>query len=365
MLKTRSSQLYPVVFLLVLLVAVGGLSYVILRPFFAGILWATVVAVALWPLWVKVRARAGKRQGLAAGLFSLAAALVVLLPAVLLGAAILNQAAGAATAIGLELKESDVRSWSDVLAIPGVERVLAWVRDTVGISPEDLQSRALEIARRASSSLASAGGAAVLSFLDILVTFILTLFLLFFLLRDGEDMVEALADLIPIDDAERRRIVRSLGSMLESIFKGSLLCAIVQGTSGALAWVAAGLPSAILAGVAMSILSLLPVGGTAIVWGPALVVLFVKGRTGVAIAFLLWNVLVTSTLADNVLKPMLIGQKGGELSTLLVFLGVFGGLTAFGLLGVFVGPMSLAVGLMLVRVLREIAKESRAASAGA
>ncbi|MEO8054308.1 MAG: AI-2E family transporter [Acidobacteriota bacterium] len=361
----RSANLYPVIFLLVLLVAVGGLSYIVLRPFLAGILWASVVAVALWPIWARVRSRAGNRHGLAAGLFTLAVALVVLLPAVLLGAAILNQAAGAATAAAARLKANDVHSWNDVLAIPGVERVSAWVRGTVGVSVEDLQTKALEIARNASSWLASAGGAAVLSFLDILVTFVLTLFLLFFFLRDGEGMVEALTDLIPIDDAERRRIVRSLGSMLESIFKGSILCAVVQGTSGALAWVAAGLPSAILAGVAMSILSLLPVGGTAIVWGPALVVLFVKGRTGTAIAFLLWNVLVTSTLADNVLKPMLIGQKGSELSTLLVFLGVFGGLTAFGLLGVFVGPMSLAVGVMLVKILREISRASRAARAEA
>jgi predicted PurR-regulated permease PerM len=115
----------------------------------------------------------------------------------------------------------------------------------------------------------------------------------------------------------------------------------------------------------MSILSLLPVGGTAIVWGPALVVLFVKGRTGTAIAFLVWNVLVTSTLADNVLKPLLIGRKGGELSTLLVFLGVFGGLAAFGLLGIFIGPMALAVAVMLVRILREMARASRTASAAA
>ena len=362
----RTARLYPVIFLLVLLLVVGTLSFVVLRPFISGILWASVVAVALWPLWAKVRASAGKRRSLGAGLFTLAVALVVLLPAVLLGGAILNQAAGAATAMGHKLRESDVRSWNDVLTIPGVARALDWVRDTVGLSPEDLQARALEIAKKASSFLASAGGAAVLSFLDILVTFVLTLFLLFFFLRDGEQMVEALTDLIPIDDTERRRIVRSLGSMLESIFKGAILCAIIQGTSGALAWMVAGLPSAILAGVAMSILSLLPVGGTAIVWAPALVVLFVKGRTGMAIAFLLWNVLVTSTLADNVLKPMLIGQKGSELSTLLVFLGVFGGLTAFGLLGVFVGPMSLAVGVMLVRILREISKDSRAAaSAGA
>ena len=331
----RSAHLYPIAFLLVVLVAVGALSYVVLRPFLEGILWASVVAVALWPLWEKVRARATKRPGLAAGLFTFA--------------------------IGHRLKEGDVHSWNDVLAIPGVERALVWARDTAGVAPEDLQARALEVAKKASSVLASAGGAAVLSFLDILVTFVLTLFLLFFLLRDGEDMVEALTDLIPIDEAERRRIVRSLGTMLESIFKGSLLCAIVQGTSGAVAWIAAGLPSAILAGVAMSVLSLLPVGGTAIVWAPALVVLFVKGRTGTAIAFLVWNVVVTSTLADNVLKPLLIGKKGSELSTLLVFLGVFGGLSAFGLIGVFVGPMALALAVMLVRILRELARDSRAA----
>jgi len=78
-----------------------------------------------------------------------------------------------------------------------------------------------------------------------------------------------------------------------------------------------------------------------------------------AIFFFLWNVLVTSTLADNVLKPLLIGSKDTELSTLMVFLGVFGGIPAFGLLGVFIGPMVLAMGVMLVRVLRTLAREAR------
>lgn len=361
----RAAHLYPVVFLLAVLLAVGSLSYVVLRPFFAGILWASVVAVALWPLWTRVRARSGRRQGLAAGLFTLAVALVVLLPATLLGLAVVNQAAGAVSTIGEKLRERDLHSWSDVLAIPGVDRALSWLRDSTGVSTEDLQVRAAGLAATASAGLASAGGAAVLSFLDVLVTFVLTLFLLFFLLRDGEAMVEAMADLLPAEEAERRRIVASLGGMMESIFKGSILCAIVQGTSGGLAWAVAGLPSAVLAGVAMGILSLLPIGGTAIVWGPGLIALFIQGRTGVAIAFLLWNVLVTSTLADNVLKPLLIGKGDTELSTFLVFLGVFGGITAFGLLGVFVGPISLAFGVMLVRILRELARASRASSAGA
>ncbi len=363
MSESRAARVYPAAYFAVLLLFVGGLSYVVLRPFLSGILWAAVLAVALWPLWRKVRERAGKRQNLAAGLFSLAVALVVLLPAVLLGTALVNQASGAAVAIRQKLRASDVHSWNDVLAIPGVDHALGWVRDTAGLSMSDIQEKTAELAATVSSFLAAVSGAVVRSFLDTLVTFVLTLFLLFFLLRDGEEMVEALADLIPIEDAERRRIVRSLGGMLEAIFKGSLLCAIVQGASGGLAWAVAGLPSSILAGVAMGVLSLLPVGGTAIVWAPGLVVLFVQGRTGVAIAFLLWNVFVTSLLADNVLKPLLIGKKDSDLSTLLVFLGVFGGITAFGILGVFVGPMALAVGLMCVRVLREIARASRASAA--
>ena len=180
---------------------------------------------------------------------------------------------------------------------------------------------------------------------------------------DGEGMAEAVSDLFPIEDTERHRIVRSLAGMLEAIFKGSLVCAMVQGASGGISWAIAGLPSAILAGVAMGFLSLLPVGGTAIVWLPGLIALFVQGRTGTAIFFLLWNVIVTSLLADNVLKPLLIGRKDTELSTLMVFLGVFGGIPAFGLLGVFVGPMALAAGLMLVRVLRSLAREARVSAA--
>src|ERR1019366_8728279 len=86
-------------------------------------------------------------------------------------------------------------------------------------------------------------------------------------------------------------------------------------------------------------------------------------RTGMAILFLLWNVLVTFLLAENVLKPLLIGRKDTELSSLMVFLGVFGGIPACGLLGVFIGPMALAAGLMLVRVLRSLAREGRVSAA--
>ena len=116
----------------------------------------------------------------------------------------------------------------------------------------------------------------------------------------------------------------------------------------------------------MGVLSLLPVGGTALVWGPGAVACWLQGRPGLALFLTIWGLVVVSTLADNVLKPLLIGGKS-ELSTLVVFLGVFGGLGAFGLLGLFIGPMVLAFSLTLLQILRESIRRSppyRAAAAG-
>jgi predicted PurR-regulated permease PerM len=350
---------YALIFFVLLVLGTGALCFVVLRPFLTAIAWGAILAVALWPLWRRLKRRVPRRTTLAAAAFSVSAGLVVLLPAVLLGKAIVNQASEAATSLEETLRARELRSLGDVLAVPGVGRAIAWVQERTGLSADELQAKGAEIATRASAALAAQGGNVALSFLDAILTFVLTLFLLFFLLVDGENMAEAVSDLIPIDDADRRKIIQSLGGMMESIFKGSLVCAVVQGASGGFSWLVAGLPSAILAGVAMGILSLLPLGGTAIVWLPGLVALFIQGRTGMAIFFLLWNVLVTSMLADNVLKPLLIGRKDTEMSTLVVFLGVFGGIPAFGLLGVFVGPMALAVGVMVVRVLRTLAREAR------
>ena len=350
---------YSYGFFLVLVLGTAVLCYVVLRPFLTAIAWSAILTVALWPLWRRLKARFPRRTTLVAALFSVSTGLIVLLPAVLLGKAIVNQASDAATSLGEKLRARELRSLGDLFAVPGVGRAIAWAQTRTGLSADELQAKGAEFAARASAVLAAQGGNVALTFLDAILTFVLTLFLLFFLLVDGEDMTEAISDLIPIDDAARHGIIHSLGGMMEAIFKGSLACAVIQGACGGLSWLVAGFPSAILAGVAMGILSLLPIGGTAIVWLPGLVALFLQGRTGMAIFFLLWNVLVTSTLADNILKPLLIGGKDTELSTFIVFLGVFGGIPTFGLLGVFVGPMALAVGVMVVRVLRTLAGEAR------
>jgi predicted PurR-regulated permease PerM len=184
----------------------------------------------------------------------------------------------------------------------------------------------------------------------------MTLLLLFFFLRDGREMVRAILDLVPLEEERRLAVLAHFRGMLQSIFRGSLLCALIQGTTGGVGWAVAGLPSPFLAGAAMSVLSLLPVGGTALVWGPGAVACALQGRTGTAVFLVAWGVLVVSTLADNVLKPLLIGGAA-RIPTLVVFLGVFGGLGAFGLLGLFIGPMVLALALTLLEILRETTRK--------
>jgi predicted PurR-regulated permease PerM len=359
-----TSRVYPILFVVCLSLGVGLLVVATLRPFFSAIAWGIVLSVAVWPLWSRARGRFPKRASLLAAGFSIVVSVVVLLSATLLGAALVSQASDVLARVVSELKSRRVTSFADLVTLPGVSTALRWIETHAGVTAAELQAKAVEAATDVSRFVAQKSGGLILGFFDALVTFLMTMFLFFFFLRDGDRMVESVTELLPLGERERRKAIRSLGSMLESIFKGSLLTAIIQGLTGAIGWSLAGLPSVALAGAAMATLSLLPIGGTAIVWAPGAVYLLVSGHFGAGVFLALWGVIVTSLLADNFLRPLLIRGQG-SLNTLVVFLGVFGGLPAFGLLGVFIGPIALAVGVTLVRVFGDAAREARGEAASA
>jgi predicted PurR-regulated permease PerM len=359
----KPARLYATLFFGVLLVFVALLAFVVLKPFFSAIACAIVLAVAFQGPWRALAARLAPRRGLAAAVAAGVIALGVLVPAVFLGGVLASQAAQAVRRLGDALHVRNVTRVSDVVTLPSIQRAIAWIQQSTGFTWEDIQARLVELGSKLSGMLATASGAVVVAFLDTTLTFFTTIFLLFFFLRDGEAMAAAVFDVMPLEDADRDDVVGRLRSMLESIFRGSLLCALIQGTLGAIGWTIAGLPSAILAGALMGILSLLPIGGTAIVWAPGAIWLFTSGRQGAAIFLAIWGIVVTSFLADNVLKPFLI--RGRELNTLVVFLGVFGGLTAFGLLGIFIGPIALAAAVALLGVLGEKSRAARGATSEA
>lgn len=350
---------YATGFFLLVLAAVAAVSYLVLRPFFEALAWAVVLAVAFRVPWLKLKKRFAKREGLAAVLASLTIALGVLLPAALLGAVLFGQAADAIGRLAEFVRSRNIASISDLVALPSIARFLARVEAWSGVTPADLQARAGEVAGKLSAFIAAQSGNLVLTLLDAALTFLIAIFVLFFLFRDGDGVAREVVQLVPLPADERERLVKKFLGMIQQLFRGSLLCALVQGVTGAIGWAIAGLPSPALAGATMAVLSLLPVGGTAIVWAPGAIFLFTQGHRGAAIFLAIWGLVVTSFLADNVLKPFLL-RGGGELNTLVVFLGVFGGISAFGLLGVFLGPLTLAMALTLVDTLSQIAKKESA-----
>jgi len=356
-----TNRTYAVIFVVLAAVGVGFICFRVLSPFLAAIAWAIVIAVAFQAPWAWLERRMPKHRSLAAALLTLAIALIVILPGGLLAGVLTSQVIDLATRVSAKLSSMNVRSFSDFVALPQVAGFLDGVQSRAGISPEDFQKLAAGFVTKASAVAAAVSGKLVLGVFDAVLTFVMVIFLLFFFFKDGREMARALFDLLPTDQAGRQSISGSLQSMLAAIFRGSLLCALAQGLTGGIGWWIAGLPSPALAGAAMAILSLLPVGGTAIVWLPGAIYLWAAGRHGSAIFLLTWGVVVASFLADNILRPMLI-RGTEELSTLVVFLGVFGGLAAFGLLGIFIGPVALVLATTLIQVMRRAAQTGEPAA---
>ena len=364
MSETTASRIYPIAVFSLVAAGIGLLTLKILAPFGTAIAWAIVLDVGCTGPWRYLERKMPGRRGLAAVLLTLAIGLLVLLPAASLVGILANEAVGA---VGRASEALDARHLSgpeDVVRIPAVKNALAWIEARSGLTEAGMIEKARDLATVLSGLLARFSGNVVKGIFSGALTFLMTLFVLFFLLRDGREMVRAVLDLVPLEEERRVAVLASFRGMLHSIFRGSLLCALVQGVTGGIGWAIAGLPSPILAGAVMAVLSLLPVGGTALVWGPGAVACWFQGRHGMAFFLVIWGVIVVSTLADNVLKPLLIGGAT-QLSTLVVFLGVFGGLAAFGLLGLFIGPMVLAFGLTLLRILREATRGDEGAAEGA
>ncbi len=361
--EVNHTRIYAVIFFLLAVLGIGFVCYRVLSPFLAAIAWAIVLAVAFQKPWLFLERRMPRHRSLAAAMLTIAVAVGVLVPVGLLVRVLTNQVIAAATKITANLSAGDVRSFSDFVALPKVARVLDDARTWAGISPKAFEKLTNAVGTRISTAAGALSGRLALGMFDAMLTVVLVIFLLFFIFRDGERMAAATLDLMPTDADGRSRMSRSLQSMLAAIFRGSLLCALVQGLLGAIGWWIARLPSPVLAGVVMAIVSLLPLGGTALVWLPGAVWAWSLGHHASAIFLLLWGFFVTVLLVDAFLRPMLV-RGADELTTLIVFLGVFGGLATFGLLGIFIGPVALAIAVTLLEVMRGQAGSPRPDTAG-
>lgn len=327
-----------------LLMALGiYLCWLMLQPFFTVLLWAVVLRVVAHPLHREVRKRV-PRPGLAAMISTVLVVLLVLVPLTAITITVVREMSGAAASMssgtGVVLGDWPVVTWA-----------LDQLRERFGI--DAISAREFVASRLAtwgtalaSSTLLVVGGA-----VGALAQIGLVIFVLFYLFRDGERIQRAGSDLLPLERGQMHDILARTREVIEATIYGVLVISAVQGTLGTLIFWILGLPSPVLWGVVMFFLSMIPMAGAFLVWAPASIFLAVTGAYVQAGILVVWGVLVIGSI-DNFLSPRLVGRRA-SLHELLIFFGVLGGLQVFGVLGVILGPVVVALTLALVEMARQ------------
>ncbi|MDP9084200.1 MAG: AI-2E family transporter [Pseudomonadota bacterium] len=349
-----ASTFYPRVFALVVAVLLGYALFLIFAPFIGPMIWATFLAFLQFPLNLRLRRRYS--PGLSAGILTFLAPIGILLPLSALSIDFVAQISALLRTLQKSAATLDIKSFSDLQRFPWIARVNVWLAGHTGISAEQIQTWLVSGTREVLQRAASLGGTFFLGALGSLFGFAIMLFLLFFFLRDGEVMLARGRGMIPLDEMRKERLFRQLSGVTRAIVIGTSVTALLQGILVGVGFTIASLPSPVVFGVLAALLSMLPVGGTAFVWGPAAMWLFFDGRWGFGIFMLAWGVLLGGL--DNVLRPLLISGRA-KISALAVFIGVLGGIPAFGSIGIIAGPVVLSLALALL----EFAEEGRAQKA--
>jgi len=344
--QTSDRSFYARTFILVALAIVAWLIYQVLSPFAQPLAWALFIAFLIHPLHRWLSRRLGGRNVLSAALLTAVVFLVVIGPLAGLGAAFAAQVADLARqaqAFATEHKPTDM---SDLASFPLIGPAAVWIQETSGLSLAQIQAWALEAAQTVLKALGTLGRAAFLGALGTVIGFALMMFILFFAIRDGKRVADTVRALIPVDEDDKRRLFEHLASVTRALVYGAGVTALVQGALVGIGFAAVGLPSPIVFGVLAALAALIPLIGTPVVWVPALIVLMLQDRWYAALFLGLWSGFVVTI--DNFLRPWLVAGRA-QIDALTVFIGVLGGVSAFGPIGVILGPLVLALAIALVR----------------
>lgn len=359
--RTPPDRFYARTFALLTLFVLGFLLYLILSPLFAPLAWALFIAFLLHPphTWLVRKLRG--RENVSAMLLTLATVFILIGPLAALGAAFVAQVADLVKFAQQMATGQVPLPFPDLTSVPVLGTVFAWLQGSWGVSLAQIQDWIAEAARMVVQFLAPVGGRIFLGAVARAVAFVLAMFMLFFAIRDGPRMLATVRDLIPMTDAHKARLFRHLADVTRAVFYGTGVTALVQGALVSVGFAIVGLPSPIVFGVLAALFALVPVVGTPFVWAPAVVVLAMQQRWFAAIFLLAWGALLVSTI-DNVLRPLLVSGRA-RVGTLTVFVGVVGGVSAFGAIGLLLGPLVLALVTALIRFTLDLREAEAAAAA--
>lgn len=323
------------------------LCWRMLVPFLGVIAWATVLVILFYPVHKRI-AKKINQPSLAALVSCLLVIMIILVPIALIALAVFNELTNA-----LQSLQGKVNNLLDPSA-PISGPILNFISKYVDLS--QLRSEEFLLARIKGAAGQVAGQ--TLGFLGGLAGFIVQMFFVIFTMyyffKDGENISRHVRDSLPLEREQAESIMARTREVIDASVYGVVSIAAIQGTLGGLAFWVLGLRSALIWGVAMTFLSMVPMLGAFLVWVPAAIYLAVSGHYIKAILLALWGTFVIG-MVDNFLRPKLVGDRT-RLHALLIFFAVLGGLNVFGVLGVVLGPVVLAITLALIDVYRTAAR---------
>jgi predicted PurR-regulated permease PerM len=337
-------------FLLLLVIAATLAFLWLIAPFAGAIIWAVIAAVLFDPLNTRLLRAMPDRRGTAA-LATLAVIVgVVVVPAMLLGAALLREASTFYVRVqtgnidlGRILSETQgklpvwVRRWLSDIGVGDLEGIRAKLSEGFASSYQSLAAQLLDLGQGTFGFLLALG---------------VMLYLSFFLLRDGRDLVAKIERALPLTLKQRSVLAAKFIAVTRATIKGSLVVAVVQGTVGGVIFWGLGIPGALLWGVTMGVFSLFPAVGTGLIWVPVTIYLFATGQIWQAIVLGASGLLVISSV-DNVLRPILVGRDA-RMPDYVVLISTLGGFELMGFNGFVIGPILAALFIAVWEIFSDV-----------
>jgi predicted PurR-regulated permease PerM len=350
-LAMTQRQIFALGFFVILLVLLYQIA-IVFRPFLLPVLWAVILAHIAFPLHRRLSARLGHRKGLSAAILTVAIIGLVVVPLVIFIVQLIEEAG---------IAYMTTKSWIDGGGLKAAPAQLSqlpiiggYVQPMLGrliLAQGDLEASLLKNIQGLSGFFVEQLTGLATNVFLLVMNFLVMLFTLFFFFKDGDRLYRNLYDVVPLDEMHKQKIFTRLDVTLRAVVKGVIITAMVQGLLAGAAYGALGVPFPVVLMAMTALLAPLPFGGTAIIWLPVAAYLYWTGPAWKAIAMLAWGGGVI-TMVDNFLRPMLIG-KDAQLPVLFLFFSIIGGLAAYGMIGLFLGPILLAILMTVIQIYRE------------
>jgi len=337
------------IFILFLTVVSFYLLYQILLPFLSSIIWAILLAMVFYPLFQKLQRILKKRGVISALIMTLLVFIVIVLPFTLLLASLASEVVDIYHRAEEIIRTGQFQAYLEkAKEIPILKWILARLSEHLDFSQTDPLPLILKNFKQISNFIFTQTTILLKGFSTFVAGFFFTLLSLYYFFKDGSHLFGRLKEFVPLPSKERDLLIQRFKDMIYATIYGGILIAIIQGLLGGLSFWALGLPSPIFWGTAMALLSFIPIGGTAFIWGPAGILLLIGGAILKGVILLGLGVFVIS-MVDNLLRPFFISTRT-KIHPLLLFFAVLGGIQAFGLIGLIAGPLVATLFLALIEI---------------